>query len=143
MPTNPREVEQHLRAASDAVLVLVSEVQQLERHKRGVQPEDPGFEVLASSVRATAEALAQFTRDEEVWAESAAASHKDLATISETADQPSLSAILDRWRKIERELERATPGSPEAVALFEEFQRVREEYMTAFHAHERPDDDAS
>jgi hypothetical protein len=139
MSTNSREVEQHLRAASDAVLVLVSEVEQLERHKRGVQPDDPRFEVLSSSVRATAQALAQFTKEEEAWASSAGATGVDLATIGETPDHPSLSAILDRWRKIERQLDKATPGSLEAATLFEEFQRVREEYMTAFQARERSD----
>ena len=143
MPTNPREVEQHLRGASDAVLVLASEIEQLERHKRRVSPDDPRFEALASSVRATAQALAEFTRQEEAWAATAEATGVDLATIVDTADTPSLSAILDRWRAIERELDQAKPGSPEAAALFEEFQRIRAEYMTAFRAREISDGDSA
>jgi len=141
MSTNPREVERHLRAASDAVLVLVSELEQLERHKRGVRPDDPRFEVLATSVRTTAEALAQFTREEQAWATTADATGLDLATIGETADQRSLRDILERWRTVERQLGAAPPGSPEAAALFDEFQRIRAEYMTAFRARERTDGD--
>jgi hypothetical protein len=136
--SDPRnEIERHLRGASDAVLLLAREVEQLEQHKRGVQPEDPHFDDLARSVRATADALAEFTREEESWARGAAASRADLTPIARTPDNPSLARILERWRAIERQLDEATPGSPEAIALFEEFQLVRQQYMTAFHARER------
>jgi len=49
---------------------------------------------------------------------------------------PSLAPILERWRAIERALDSAPAGSPEAQRLVEEFQRVRDEYMTALRAHE-------
>src|SRR3954463_10641519 len=62
-------VQDHLRGASDAILLLTAEVRQLEQHKRGVQPQDPRFEELATAVRRTTEALALFTREEESWAE--------------------------------------------------------------------------
>lgn len=140
MSDPPNEIERHLRGASDAVLLLVREVEQLEQHKRGVQPEDPRFDILARSVRTTADALAAFTREEEAWARGAAASHADLTPIAETPDNPSLARILERWRAIERQLNEATPGTPEAAALFEEFQLVREQYMTAFHAREHAGD---
>lgn len=43
--------EQHLRGASDAIMLLVSEVAELERHKRGVLPDEPRFDELARAVR--------------------------------------------------------------------------------------------
>lgn len=140
MPTNANEVQDRLRSASDAILLLVRELEQLEQHKRRVQPEDPRFEVLARAVRDSAMALADFTRDEQVWADKAVKSEADLQTIAETASPPPMSSILERWRAIERKLNEAPAGTPEAQALFDEFQRIRAEYMHAFELHHSPED---
>jgi hypothetical protein len=140
MPKTPEAIEEHLRSASDAILLLVGEVEQLERHKRGVQPENPRFGALAKSVRDAATALAEFARAEEQWAREADGARADVLPISEAESPAPLAAILSRWRAIERQLNEATPGSPEAVALFEEFQRVRAEYMAAFAAHQSTDE---
>lgn len=126
------DVEEHLRAASDAILLLLAEVGQLERHKRGVVPGDARFDQLARSVREGAQALADFTAQEEAWARDAAGATGRLATISDSDTAPSLVAILDRWRAIEHRLDEAEPGSQESARLFAEFERVREEYMRAF-----------
>jgi hypothetical protein len=40
--------------------------------------------------------------------------------------------ILQRWRAIERQLDGLQPGSPDAMRLFEEFERARDDYMAAF-----------
>ena len=47
---NDREIQAHLRSASDAILVLLAEVEQLELHKRGIRPADPRFSELAKAV---------------------------------------------------------------------------------------------
>src|SRR5215212_10522674 len=97
-------VEEHLRAASDAILLLLGEVGQLEGHKRGVLPADPRFEELARGVRSAAEALAEFARQEEDWARKTSQTDAPVATISSTQAAPSLGVILERWRGIERQL---------------------------------------
>ena len=136
-----REIQAHLRSASDAILVLLAEVEQLELHKRGVKPADPRFGELAKAVRDSASALAEFAREEEAWADDAMAADGSLPRIADSPTPQRLGEILSRWRKVERQLDEATPGSPEAAALFEEFQRVREEYMAAFKAHVQPGDE--
>ena len=147
---NPDEVQAHLRGASDAILLLTAEVRQLEEHKRGLQPADPRFEEVATAIRQISEGLALFTREEEDWAGSEAAivdggepeKIAELQTIAETPAPPALSAILERWRDVERRLNDAAPGSDEATRLFEEFERVRELYLAAFAAHDRRDSEA-
>ncbi|HEY3522943.1 MAG TPA: hypothetical protein VGK63_04515 [Candidatus Limnocylindrales bacterium] len=125
---------EHLRAASDAIMLLLAEIGQLERHKRSMAPRDPRFDDLATSVRRGAEALAQFTAEEESWATDPP---PGVTTIERTAVQPGLNAILERWRAVERALDAAEPGSAEAVRLFEEFERLRAEYLAVFRAHEQ------
>jgi hypothetical protein len=138
MTSREREVEEHLRAASDAILLLLGEVGQLERHKRGVQPGDTRFEELARSVREGAEALAQFTKQEEGWAKRAGVDG-GVSTIERSDNAPSLAASLERWRAVERELDQAEPGSEEAAALFDQFETVRREYLEAFNARDTGD----
>ncbi len=133
MADDTRDVEEHLRAASDAILLLLGEVGQLESHKRGVRPGEPRFDELARSVRRAAQALADFTAQEEAWAR-ASSDVPGLATIADSESPPRLSEILERWRAIERRLDQAEPGSEESARLFDEFQHVRDEYMAAFRA---------
>ncbi len=135
MTDRAEQVQQHLRAASDAILLLLAEVGQLEQHKRGVPPGEDQFDDLAIAVRRASEALTDFTRQEEAWALDSSARDGHLATIAESKSSPTLAAILERWRAVERELDHAEPGSAEAAELFEEFQRVRDEYLQAFRAH--------
>jgi len=138
MTIDAKLIQDRLRSASDAILLLVGEVEQLERHKREVRPGDPRFEPLARAVRDAALALADFTRDEEAWADEVVDSNRPLQTIAESASPPSLARILERWRAIERQLNEAPAGTPEAEALFDEFQRIREEYLQAFELHNAP-----
>jgi uncharacterized protein YhaN len=134
MDTDAGDIEQHLRAASDAILLLLTETSQLERHKRKIPPGEARFDEIAKSVRAVAQALAEFTEFEAQWARTATDGRTDLDSIDASATTPALASILDRWRAIERQLDEAEPGTPEAAALFAEFERVRAEYMAAFEA---------
>jgi hypothetical protein len=132
MGVDADEIEEHLRAASDAILLLLTETSQLERHKRQIPPGEPRFDELARSVRAVAQALAEFTEFEEQWARAATDGRADIERIETSENTPSLATILERWRAIERRLDAAEPGSAEAVTLFAEFERIRDEYMARF-----------
>jgi hypothetical protein len=136
------DIEGHLRAASDAILLLLTEIGQLEKHKRHIPPGDDRFDRVAKSVSVVAQALAEFSREEEAWGAVATADRDDLELIDESESSPSLAAILDRWRAVERQLDDVEPGTPEAVRLFAEFERIRDEYMAGFRAREAttPDD---
>jgi hypothetical protein len=134
MTRDATTIEEHLRAASDAILLLLTEVGQLERHKRSIPPGEPRFDEVARAVRIAATSLAQFTEYEEEWARLATADRTDLEPISDSVNPPVLADILERWRAIERQLDDVEPGSPEAMRLFAEFERARDEYMAAFRA---------
>ena len=144
--SSAREIEEHLRGASDAIVLLLTEVGQLERHKRGIPPGEDRFDEVARAVRVAAQTLAKFTEEQEAWGHVATADRTDLETIADSEISDSLTAILKRWRAVERQLDEPEPGSPEAIRLFAEFERIRDEYMTAFRAREAtqtsPDEEA-
>jgi hypothetical protein len=135
-PARPstRDIEEHLRGASDAIVLLLAEVGQLERHKRGIPPGEDRFDEVSEAVRVAAQALAEFTKREEQWARIATADRTDLETVDESENAASLSALLTQWRAVERQLDETPPGTPEGTRLFAEFERLRDEYMAAFRA---------
>ena len=139
MSSDATSIEEHLRAASDAILLLLTEVGQLERHKRGIPPGDPRFDEVARSVRVAAQALAEFTEYEETWARIATDGRTDIEPIAQSEATPSTAEILERWRAVERQLDELEPGSPESVRLFAEFERLRDEYLGAFRERESTD----
>ena len=132
MSSDANEIEEHLRAASDAILLLLTEVSQLERHKRGIPPGEPRFDEVSRAVRVAATALADFTEHEESWARIATDGRTDIEPIAESKNTPVLATILERWRAIERQLDDLEPGSAESTRLFAEFERTRDEYLAAF-----------
>jgi hypothetical protein len=136
MSTDANRIEEHLRAASDAILLLLTEVGQLERHKRGIPPGEPRFDEVARSVRVAAQALAQFTEYEETWARIATDGRTDIEPISESEIAPRAATILERWRAVERQLDDIEPGSAASTRLFAEFERLRDEYLAIFRERE-------
>ena len=132
MSGDTTKIEEHLRAASDAILLLLTEVGQLERHKRGIPPGDPRFDEVARSVRLAAQALAEFSEYEETWARIATDGRTDIEPISNSQIAPDAATILERWRAVERQLDDIEPGSPDSVRLFAEFERLRDEYLAVF-----------
>jgi hypothetical protein len=141
MTSDATRIEEHLRAASDAIVLLLTEVGQLERHKRGIPPGDPRFDEVARSVRVAAQALAEFTEYEETWARVATDGRTDIEPIAQSEATPSTAEILERWRAVERQLDDLEPGSPESVRLFAEFERLRDEYLAVFRERESTDAD--
>ena len=139
MSSDATRIEEHLRAASDAILLLLTEVGQLERHKRAIPPGDPRFDEVARSVRVAAQALAAFTEHEETWARIATDGRTDIEPIAQSQAAQSTADILERWRAVERQLDDLEPGSPESIRLFAEFERLRDEYLGVFRERESPD----
>ena len=123
MSSDATDIEEHLRAASDAILLLLTEVGQLERHKRGIPPGEPRFDDVARSVRVAAQALAKFTEYEETWARIATDGRTDIEPIAESdapvrsADRTPLSAGLS-WpaRPNAAGSEPMSPGPPAVAA---------------------------
>jgi hypothetical protein len=144
--SSAHDIEENLRGASDAVVLLLTEISQLERHKRGIPPGEDRFDDVARAVRVAAHTLAEFTEQQEHWGRVATADRTDLEPIEDSESSDSLTAILERWRAVERQLDEHQPGTPEAIRLFAEFERIRDEYMTAFSARQatqpRFDEDA-
>jgi uncharacterized membrane protein YccC len=139
MGTDADKIEEHLRAASDAILLLLTEVGQLERHKRFIPPGEPRFDEVARSVRVAAQALAKFTEYEETWARIATDGRTDIETITDSEAAPDVAKLLERWRAVERQLDGLEPGSPESALLFAEFERLRDEYLAIFRDREAVD----
>jgi hypothetical protein len=129
-----RDIEEHLRGASDAIVLLLTEVRQLERHKRGIPPGEDRFDEVSEAVRVAAQSLAEFTKREEEWARISTADRTNLETIEESENAAPLAALLEQWRAVERQLDETPPGTPEGMRLFAEFERLRYEYMAAFRA---------
>ena len=140
MGRDASDIEEHLRAASDAILLLLTETSQLERLKRRIPPGEARFDEIARSVRVLAQALAEFTEFEERWAHIATDGRTDIERIEDSESTPALATILERWRAIERQLDEVEPGSAEATSLFAEFERLRDEYMAGFQARHKADD---
>ena len=136
------DIEEHLRGASDAILLLLAEVSQLERHKRGIPPGEDRCDDVSRAVRVAAQALAEFTKQEEEWGSVATADRTDLETISESESSASLATILERWRAVERQLDAVAAETPEGIRLFAEFERIRDQYMAAFLARQAAPPDA-
>ncbi|HSL76565.1 MAG TPA: hypothetical protein VK867_06455 [Candidatus Limnocylindrales bacterium] len=139
MSSDATRIEEHLRAASDAIFLLLTEVGQLERHKRRIPPGEPRFDEVARSVRVVAQALAEFTEQQERWARIATDGRTDIEPIDQSEAAPRTADILDRWRAVERQLDHVEPGSPESVQLFAKFERLRDEYLAVFRERESGD----
>jgi hypothetical protein len=121
-----------LRGASDGLLIAIREVDARERAKRGVRPDDPGFEALAHDVTTAAEAVLRLAQLEEARArETSGRAGPPIPTINASAPPASLADILAEWRAVERSLADADPASAEAERLMAEFETLRDRYRQA------------
>jgi hypothetical protein len=128
-----RDLEERLRAASDAIQLMVQQLHALETQKRRVEPRDRRFIELAALVRSTATELLQLATTEETFARelSLRPGSVDLPAIAEVAPRHDLREILEEWREVERLLTSVDPSSAEAVALVAKFEHLRAEYARA------------
>jgi hypothetical protein len=125
-----------LRATSDGLVLAIREVTARERLKRGVRPADSAFIELAHDVRVAAEAVLELARKEEDTARMTAVEPDvgQLPSIESVSPGHELASILERWRAVEKRLEAAPPGTPEARDLMIEFEQMRERYARAIDA---------
>jgi hypothetical protein len=128
-----RDLEERLRAASDAIQLMVAQLSALETQKRRIEPSDERFVELAALVRRTATELLELATAEETFARelSPQPSTVELPRIEEVPPRRDLRQILEEWRDVERQLTSVDPGSSEAVALVERFEHLRAEYARA------------
>ena len=136
-----QDVEATLRGVSDEFYLAVRTLTELERRKRATMPADDGFVELSRDVRIAAAEVLRIAVDQERLAEAVGSSpvQASLDPIEDVAPAESLSAILDAWRAVERELAGVPADSPEAAVLLERFGELRVRYAAAL-ARVRSDD---
>ncbi len=124
-----------LRATSDALLADLEALEDLERRKRELEPDDPQLVDAARKVETIARRLlGQSVRQRELTAvvnDLAQAGHPDAPTGSIEATPREIHQILADWRDAERRSQDAQAGSAEATAAVADVDRFREEYRTA------------
>jgi hypothetical protein len=128
-----------LRATSDGLVLAIREVTAREQLKRGVRPADSAFVDLARDVRVAAEVVLELARKEEDTARMTAVEPDvgQLPSIESVSPGRELASILEQWRAVEKRLESAPPGTPEARDLMIEFEQMRERYAMAIDARRR------
>ena len=124
-----------LRATSDALLADLEALEELERQKRGLQPDDPQLVDTARRVETIARRLlGQSVRQRELTAvinDLAQAGHPDAPQRTIDATPREIHQILADWRDAERRARAAAPDSAEAEAANADIDRLREEYRAA------------
>jgi hypothetical protein len=110
-------------------------LEELERLKRGLQPEDPQLVNTARRVESLARRLlGQSVRQRELTAvatDLAQSGHPDAPRGPIEAMPRAIHQILADWRDAERRARDASPGSTEAESAASDVDRFREEYRAA------------
>ena len=124
-----------LRATADALLADLEALEELERQKRGLQPDDPQLVDHARKVETIARRLlGQSVRQRELTSvanDMASAGHPDAPQQTIDATPREIHQILVDWRDAERRARDAEPGSAEAQAANADVERFRDEYRAA------------
>ena len=134
----PDENVQHahaaeLRQASDEFMQRLDRLHELETRKRELPPDQPEFVRLAREIEDLSRALLysggkQVEIAEEIHHEQKTTAVKVDLPIRETPPKRDAVSILADWRKAERRLAAAAPGSNEETEAREESERLRDEY---------------
>ena len=124
-----------LRATSDALLADLAALEELEREKRGLEPDDPELVVKARKVEAIARRLlGASVKQRELTAvvnDMASSGHPDTPRGAIDATPREIHQILADWRDAERRARDAADGSPDAATAHADIDRFREEYRVA------------
>ena len=124
-----------LRTTSDALLADLAALEELEREKRGLEPDDPQLVVKARKVEAIARRLlGASVKQRELTAvanDMASAGHPDAPRSAIEATPREIHQILADWRDAERRARDAADGSSEAATAQADIDRFREEYRAA------------
>jgi hypothetical protein len=129
------DTSQALRAASDGLLRDLEVLGELEEKKRTMPAGHPStidlsaqIEEIAQRVLLTSTKQRVLTTELQERAEAGARGAPD-RSIEETPR--SIATILDEWRRVERRLGAATPGSAEHAEVTLLVERLRREYARA------------
>lgn len=127
-----------LRAASDALLRDLTELQLLEQEKRHTDPDSPRLVDLAEEIEALAMRVMDSSIRQRERAEAVSADGGPAAPDQSIVETPrEIHVILAEWRDTERQLADAPPGSPEAKIADRRIEFLREEYHRAHEAARR------
>src|SRR5687768_4699974 len=115
------ETASALRATSDALLADLEALEELERKKRELEPDDPQLVDAARKVETIARRLlGQSVRQRELTAvvtDLVQAGHPEAPQHSIEATPREIHQILAEWRDAERRSQDAAPGSAQAEAV--------------------------
>jgi len=124
-----------LRATSDALLADLAALEELERQKRGLEPDDPQLVDTARKVETIARRLlGQSVKQRELTAvanDMAHTGHPDAPSTTIDATPREIHQILADWRDAERRARDAESGSADAQTANADIDRFREEYRAA------------
>src|SRR3954447_4248103 len=121
-----------LRVASDTFIERLDRLEELELHKRELQPNDPEFVRLAREIEDLSRALLysgsqQVDLAEEVHAQAKRGNGVE-QSIRDTPPRRDAVAVLSDWRAAERRLAAAEASSEDEDAARLDVERLREEY---------------
>jgi hypothetical protein len=131
------DIRPQLRATSDALLVALDELRELEGQKRKLGPGTPRFAELAKQIETLAEEILRNSETEERLAQRSVElvedGRGDLAAqpIEGMAAPRDVHLILGDWRDAERRLAAETPGSRAWERATVDAERLRSEYRRA------------
>lgn len=139
------DVEQDLRATSDAMLSMVERLRELEIEKRALPPGTPRFRVVALEVERLAARVYAQTHAQQTLAERTAILREQTGTglppIDESNAVREIPDILKEWRGAERRLAAAKPGSARHLKAQADSDRLRAEYRRAYETTAQAADD--
>lgn len=119
---------QTLRHTSDALLAQLSQLEELERTKRELEPGSRAQLRLARRVESLARKVLNTAGQQTDVVEAIAETTDGSDPL--TAREPHV--ILAEWREAERTMEAAPPGTPEWQTARGDVDRLRQEYRRAF-----------
>ena len=127
-----------LRAASDALLRDLTELQILEQEKRHTDPDSPRLVDLAEEIEALAVRVMDTSMRQRERAEAVSADDGLATPDRSIVDTPrEIHVILAEWRDTERQLADAPPGSHDANIAERRIEFLRQEYHRAHDAARR------
>jgi hypothetical protein len=129
------DLDQDLRAVSDAMLHTLDQLQLLEHKKRTEAPGSVRFVRLAKEIEKLAAMVFAHTSTQQTLAEQTLAATRagvEIPPIDEVAATRDVSLILTEWRAAERELGATSADSAEHAKVAADVRRLREEYQRAY-----------
>lgn len=129
------EIANALRAASDALMRDLAELQELEHEKRRTEPDSPRLVRLSEEIEALAVRVLHSSMRQRERAEAIVDVGGPDAPDESIVETPrEIHVILAEWRDTERQLSDAAPGSAAAAIAERRIDGLRSEYRRAHEA---------